>query len=170
MWCHIKPILQVILLATAMLVSSHHSLVLENTIKCPRPFNLVHITIPNYNQVTRILVHTLGWNLKSCYEVNPNNSLFCCFSPYRAIQTGNQRAGQNRAHIGVYRVVQTLYTMIQTTHYKVSESNVSPVVMFFELMKVRKQYNMPMRKPGEKMRQNIKQRQQIYNPTDFQLS
>ena len=35
-----KPILQVIILATAMLVSSFHSLVLENTTKCPRTFHL----------------------------------------------------------------------------------------------------------------------------------
>ena len=34
--------------------------------------------------------------------------MFCCFSLYRAVQTGNQGAGQNLARIGVYCVVQTL--------------------------------------------------------------
>ena len=34
-------------------------------------FYSVHITIiPNYDRVTRILKHTLGWNFKSCYKVN----------------------------------------------------------------------------------------------------
>ena len=63
---HLKPILQIIILTTAILVSFFHSLVLENTTKCPRNFHLVHIIIPNFNWVTRILVHTLRWNLKSC--------------------------------------------------------------------------------------------------------
>ena len=34
--------------------------------------------------------------------------MFCCISLYRAVQTGNQGAGQNLAQIGAYRVVQTL--------------------------------------------------------------
>ena len=38
-----------------------------------------------------------------------SNSRFCCFSPYRAFQKGNQGAGQSRARIGVYHVVQILY-------------------------------------------------------------
>ena len=36
-------------------------------------------------------------------------AFFVVFLLYRAIQRGNQGAGQNRAHIGAYRVVQTLY-------------------------------------------------------------
>ena len=31
---------------------------------------LFHINIPNYDRVTRILKHTLGWNFKSCCKVN----------------------------------------------------------------------------------------------------
>ena len=59
MWHHIKPILQVIALATVMLISTPHSLVLPwNTTKCPRTFYLDYIIIPNFNWVTRILAHT----------------------------------------------------------------------------------------------------------------
>ena len=47
-----------------------HGRVWENTTKCPVTFYLVHITIPNYDRVTRILKHTLCWNFKSCYKVN----------------------------------------------------------------------------------------------------
>ena len=36
----------------------------------PVTFYLVHITIPNYNRMTRILVHTLNGNFKSSCEVN----------------------------------------------------------------------------------------------------
>ena len=39
--------------------------------KMSETFYLAHTTIPNYNGVTRILAHTLMWNFKSCYEVNP---------------------------------------------------------------------------------------------------
>ena len=48
MWHQITPILQVIILMTTMLVSSLHSMVLENTTKCYYFFYLVHTTIPNY--------------------------------------------------------------------------------------------------------------------------
>ena len=70
MWRHFKPILQVITLATAMMVSSLHGAVLENTTKCPVTFYLVHTIIPNYNWVTKILAHThlagilIPWNQK----------------------------------------------------------------------------------------------------------
>ena len=37
-----------------------HGAVLENTIKCPKTFYLVHTTIPNYNWVTRISAHTFN--------------------------------------------------------------------------------------------------------------
>ena len=74
MWRHIKPILQVIVLATTMLVSSLHRAVLENTTKCP-VLNLVHTTIP----VTRILAHTLDWNFGSFYEVNQKFKHFLLF-------------------------------------------------------------------------------------------
>ena len=67
---HIKPILQVTILVAAMLVSLPHSLSLENTTKCPTTFHIVHIIIPNYSWVIRILVHTLRWNFKSYYGVN----------------------------------------------------------------------------------------------------
>ena len=78
MWCHIKPILQVIILATAMLVSSLQGAVLENTTKSVT-FYLVHTTIPNYNWVTRILANTLGGNFNSFYEVNQKFKRFLLF-------------------------------------------------------------------------------------------
>ena len=49
---HIKPILQVIILTTTMLVSSLYGAVLKNTTKCPITFYLVHTAKPNYNWVT----------------------------------------------------------------------------------------------------------------------
>ena len=63
---HIKPILQVITLASAMLVSFSHILVLTNTPKNSRTFHLVHIIIPNYKCLPRRanpllrLAHYLG--------------------------------------------------------------------------------------------------------------
>ena len=109
MWRHIMPILQVIILATAMLVSSLQRAVLENTIKFPITFYLGHTTIPNYNWVTRILAHTISGNFNSFYELKVQ-AFFCCFSLYWAKQKGNQAAGQSHARMGAYRVVQTLYT------------------------------------------------------------
>ena len=47
LWCHIKPILQVIILGTAMLVSSLHGAVLENTTKCSLTFKIIH---PRWSQ------------------------------------------------------------------------------------------------------------------------
>ena len=85
-WPQIKPVLQVIILATAMLVSfctagvSHY---------------LDHTTIHNHNCVIRILVLTICWNLKFCYEVNQKYSRVLLFSLYRAVQKGNQGLGQN---------------------------------------------------------------------------
>ena len=38
-----------------------------------------------------------------------NNSVFCCFSPLRAVQKGNQGAWQNHARISAYRVLQIFY-------------------------------------------------------------
>ena len=77
--------------------------------KCLVTFYLVHSTIPNYNSVTRILAHKLGGNFESFCEVNQK---FMCFSLSHAIQKGNQAGGgeeQNRARIGVHRIVKTLY-------------------------------------------------------------
>ena len=78
MWHHdIMPILKVIILVTTMLVSSLHTMVLENTTKCPIAFHLICIIILNYNWVTRILAHTLRWNLKSCYKVLKSKITTC---------------------------------------------------------------------------------------------
>ena len=76
MWRHIKPILKVIILATAMLVSSLHSRVLENTTKCYVTFYLVHTTIQNYNWIDKnISTHT--WMQ---YQILPwSKSKFKCF-------------------------------------------------------------------------------------------
>ena len=106
---HIKPILQVIILTTTMLVSSLHGVVLDNTTKCPVTFYLVHTTIPNYNWVTRIISTHTGWNFFLRIRKLKVSAFFCCFSLYCAIQKGNQATVQNRAHMGAYRVVQTLY-------------------------------------------------------------
>ena len=46
--------------------------------------------------------------------------MFCCFSPYRAVDKGHQGAGQNNARMIVYRVMQTLYS-VGTLHVGESE-------------------------------------------------
>ena len=110
MWRHIKPILQVIALATAMLVSSLHGAVLENRTKCPVTFYLLHTIIPNYNWVTRVLAHTLSCSFNSFYEVNQKLKRFLLFFSIRPIEKGNQGGGgQNHARMGPYHIVQTLY-------------------------------------------------------------
>ena len=55
-----------------------HGRVYENTTKCLVSFYLVHITIPNYDRVTRILKHTRG-RIKSCYKVNQKKQQFLLF-------------------------------------------------------------------------------------------
>ena len=70
----------------------------------------LHTTIPNYNRVTRISAHTLGGKFESFCEVNQKFQHFCSFFSSISCHTkGNQAAGQNRACIGVYGIVQTLY-------------------------------------------------------------
>ena len=107
MWCHIKPILQVIILTTATLVSSLHRAVLENTTKCHVTFYLLHTTIC----VTRILAYTFCWNFNSFYEVNQKFKCFLLFFsiiPYH--KKGNQAEGQNCEHMHAYCIVQMLYS------------------------------------------------------------
>ena len=65
MWHHIKRVLQVIRIATSLLVSSPHRTVLGKTTKCSSTFYLVHTTLPNYNRVTRVSAHRLHWNFIS---------------------------------------------------------------------------------------------------------
>ena len=100
MWHHIKQILQIIILGTAMLVSFLHSLVLENTTKCPRTLHLVHIIIPNYNRVTRILAQTLGWNLKSCF-----NRVFCCCCCFFKLCCKKRKLPRSRTESCAYKCV-----------------------------------------------------------------
>ena len=79
MWRHIKPILQVIILATAMLVSFLNGAVLENTTKCPRTFylDLVHT---KWQLSHNLNISTLGWNLNSFHKVNQEFKHFVVFS------------------------------------------------------------------------------------------
>ena len=68
MWRHMKLILQVVALATTMLVSCSpcsHVKVLGRATKCSITFYLVYTMLPNYNRVTRKSAHTPGWNFKS---------------------------------------------------------------------------------------------------------
>ena len=110
MWRHIKPIF-----------ASHH------TRNCHVGFLLAWHGIGKYNKmfpyflfspyyntklqqhVKNISTHTRG-NFESFCEVNQKIKRFVVvFSLYRAIQKGNQVAGQNCVRIGAYCVVQTLY-------------------------------------------------------------
>ena len=95
MWCHIKQILQAIVLATAMLVSCSHVMVFGKATKCFITFYLVYTTLPNYNQRTRISAHTLGWNFNSFHGANPQ--VFFFFFPlpsYSAVQQETKRCYQ----------------------------------------------------------------------------
>ena len=84
--------------------------------KMPHYFYLVHTTISNYNRVTKISTHTPVGNFKSFCEVNQKFKHFFflffvfCFSFIPRHTKGNQTARQNRARIGAYRIVQTLYS------------------------------------------------------------
>ena len=55
----------------------------------------------NYTHLVEILI--------SVMKEFKNKRMFCCFSQYWPKQRGNHGAGQNRACLGVYRIVQTLY-------------------------------------------------------------
>ena len=93
MWHHIKPILQVIIFATVMLVSSIHRAILENT-------NVPYFLISSYHTTKLQLIaknistHT-RWILILSMKKIKSLSCFCCLSLYCAIQKGNQTAGQN---------------------------------------------------------------------------
>ena len=67
--------------------------------------------------MTRILAHTIGGNLKSFCEVNQKFQRFLLFFSILRHTKGNQAAGQNRARIGAYRVVQTLYYNLRGVSY-----------------------------------------------------
>ena len=56
-----------------------------------------------------ILAHTLGGNFESFCEVNQKLQRLLLFFLIPRHTKENQAAGQNRARIGAYRVVQTLY-------------------------------------------------------------
>ena len=73
------------LFATAMLVSCRHRSVWQNTTKCHRTFYLVHVTMPNFKRVTRILEHTFFQFqiLLQSKKKKKKNSVFCCLSVYR---------------------------------------------------------------------------------------
>ena len=126
MWRHIKQILQVIIPKTAMLVSSPHRMVLSKATKYFITFNLVHTTLPNYNWVIRISAHTFAWNSKY-FQVNWKFKhffvlffvLFFCFSPSMlSVHKGNRETLQNRVHISVYHILQTLYGYTPLTPYR----------------------------------------------------
>ena len=107
MWRHIKQILQVILLAIAMLVSCSRAKVLGKATKSAIAFYLVPTTLPNYNRVIRLSTHTrikfqiLPWS-KSKVPTNFFFSLPRCAK-------GNQEILKNSARVSAYHVVQTLY-------------------------------------------------------------
>ena len=56
------------------------SLALENTTKCPATFHIVHFIIPNYNWVTRILVHTSQVKFKILLWSEPK--IIACFAVF----------------------------------------------------------------------------------------
>ena len=69
-----------------------HGRVYQDTTKCLVAFYLLHITMPNYDRVSIIPKHSVEMSNLAIKWIK-SNSRFCCFSPYRAIQKGNQGAG-----------------------------------------------------------------------------
>ena len=110
MWCHIMLILQLIILMTAMLVSFPLSLVVEN-MKMSQNFSFSSyhnnkLQLHDKNISTQKVDNSnLSWIM-----IKPKIIVFCCFSPYHAVQKGNQGAGHNYTCISVYSVMQTLYS------------------------------------------------------------
>ena len=91
---------------TAMLVSSSHGMVLQNTTKCSVSFYLVHyhipyITLSNYNWVTRISEYILGRNCKSLHEVKSSSVFVVFFS----IPRYTKRKPRDVAKLCAYRCV-----------------------------------------------------------------
>ena len=117
MWRHIKQILQVIVLLTAMLVSCTHGTVLGKAIKkkCFVTFYLVQTTLSNFNQVIRISANTLIWNFKSFHKIGKFKR-FLMFSSIPSCTKWNQEMLQYHSHISDYHDVQTLYC----EHYEMS--------------------------------------------------
>ena len=77
--------MQVIILATTILVSFFHNFVSENNTKCPSKVCFVYIRISTYNWVIGILAYTLKWNFKNPFKNWIQNYCASCF-PYHAVQ------------------------------------------------------------------------------------
>ena len=86
-----------------------------NTTKYLRTFYLAHITILNYNRVTRIKAHTLGGNFKSFSEV-------FFFQAFFVKKTKRKSSGLARSCVyrSVLRRANPLFRFLPTTH---AESN-----------------------------------------------
>ena len=107
---HIKPILQVIILTTTMLVSSLHDTVLENTTKCPITLCLVISKYQIQLNDKAISSTPTQWKFQF-YEINfKSSSIFVAFlytAPYKT-------ETKLRAKIGAESVVQTNIMPVKT--------------------------------------------------------
>ena len=109
---HIKPILQVIILATAMLVSSSHFTVLETQqmfryfLSSSYHWTKLQLSGKNISTPTLLKFQFLPWG-KS--KVQTFFFFLFLFSPYHTVQKGNQATWQYHAHISACCLVQTLY-------------------------------------------------------------
>ena len=77
-------------------------------------FSSYHITYLQHKDKkntthNRLKFQILPWSKSKVRAVFRFVLLCCCFSPYSAVQKGNQEMLQNRALIGTYYAVQTLY-------------------------------------------------------------
>ena len=107
---HIKQILQIIILATTILISFLHGTVLRKATKCSITVYLVHTT-SDYNQVSRISGHSPSVEISKPSTKSKVRG-FCCFSPYQAVQKETKRL-QNCARISAYCSLQTHYNVTQ---------------------------------------------------------
>ena len=103
MWRHIKPILQVIILTTAMLVSFSHGWYWKTQQNAPELF-IWFILYQTTTVWQELLTHILWWNLKSCYELkNKNPACFVVFL-HIALYKKKPRMGQKHALISAHSV------------------------------------------------------------------
>ena len=120
MWRHIKPILQVIILATAMFVSSFHSLVLGNTTNCPRTFKLVHyhntkLQLSDKNNST----HTWVKFKMLLGSINPKFLVcFVEFSPYRSVQKEPRSGAKSCLYKSIPRRANPVYRGFVRTYIR----------------------------------------------------
>ena len=124
MWRHIKPILQVLILANTMLVSSLYGSYWQTQQNVLLRF--IYFT-PQYQITTEWQeyqhTHLSTWNLKSFHEVNRKSKRFCCFSSIYTAAYKKKTKGRGKI----------VHILVRTALYKPSIDNVIDSEAKFEI-------------------------------------